>query len=656
MAEPAPARPARLRWSVRHKLLAIALIPMLVILPVFLGATMQQWSRKFDRLLLARVNSDLTVAQQYLGSILETSGERVEMLARSHELFASRDPAALLALWRARLGLDYLYLAGPGGRIVAASPAGAGPGAPHPPPPAEGARNTLEVLSAGQLRAIAPALAARAEMQPPDSPATANETRGLVAQSVVAARMPGGAAPAVLVGGILLNHNLSVIDRINALIYPPGGLPEGSHGTVSLFIDDLRIATNVTVPGGARALGTRASAVVRARVLGQGRVWLDRALVLSDWYVSAYAPLADGAGRPVGMIYVGLLEQPFAQARLRTLGWVLSGFLLVALVTVPLFLGWARGIFRPLERIGATFGRVGAGDLGARTGITRGDDEIAALALALDAVLARLQDDDRRLRAWNEALNQRVDERTAALRRAAGELEAATYQLVQSEKLAALGEISAGIAHEVNNPLAVIQGNLDLMREVLGAAAAPAEPELRLIDEQIQRIAQIVAQLLDFAREPVDEARPATDPGQAVADCAALVAQMLARAGVTLRQDIATTRAAAIGRVALQQVLVNLIVNAVHAMPRGGEIRILARDQARDGVAGVTLEVIDQGGGIPEALLGRLFEPFVTSRAGHGGSGLGLSICRRLVERQGGSIGASSGAGGSSFRIWLPAA
>lgn len=653
MAE--PARP--LSRSVRHKLLAIALLPVLVILPVFLGATMHQWSLKLDRLLLVKVNSDLTVAQQYLGRILETTGERIEMLARSEEFARTADPAALLDSHRHRLGLDYLYLARPDGRVVASSPQGI---RPAPPRDAASARNTLEVFDRDQLRALSPALAARAEMERPGNPAAGRapvETRGMVAQSLVLARLPGSGAEAVLVGGILLNRNLSVIDSINALIYRPESLPEGSHGTTSLFLGDMRIATNVTVPGGVRALGTRASAVVRERVIGQGQVWLDRAQVLDDWYVSAYAPLADGAGRTIGMIYVGILERPFAEARRRTVGWVLVGFLCVALVTVPLFLRWARGIFRPLERIGATFERVRSGDLAARTGISRGDDEIAELALALDGVLAQLQDHDRRMRAWNDELNRRVDERTAALRRAAQQLETATYQLVQSEKLAALGEISAGIAHEVNNPLAVIQGNLDVLREVLGKAAAPAETELRLIDEQVQRISRIVAQLLDFARtDQTAEKHPLSDPGRAVADCVPLVAHMLARSSVSLRRDIRSDRPVRISRIALQQVLVNLIVNAVHAMPRGGEIRILVQDQDRDGAAGVMLQVSDQGEGIPPEVLKRLFEPFVTSRGRSGGTGLGLSICRRLVERQGGSIAASSDAGGSTFRIWLPAA
>ncbi|MDQ7777770.1 MAG: cache domain-containing protein [Paracoccus aminovorans] len=650
----------RWRHSVRYRLLAIALLPVLVILPVFLGITMHQWSLKFDRLLTAKVNSDLTIAQQYLQNILETAGERIEMLARSEEFAHSADLPGLLDVYRVRLGLDYLYLASPAGGMVAASPRGAhplhGPGAA----PARGARNLIEVLDQAELRAISPGLAARAEIVMVDATGQKpqqTETRGMVVQSVVAASQPGTGAPAIMVGGILLNRNLSVIDRINELIYRPDTLPPGAHATVSLFLGDMRISTNVTVAGGARALGTRASAIVRDRVLGQGQVWLARAQVLQDRYISAYAPVEDSARQRIGMIYVGILERPFAEAKRRTVLLVLAAFLLVALVTVPVFLRWTGSIFRPLEKIAETFARLRGGDLSARTGVTRGADEIAGLAMLLDRLLAQLQDRDRQLCAWNDALNLRVEERTAALRQAVRELEAATHQLVQSEKLAALGEISAGIAHEINNPLAVIQGNLDVLREILGPTARPADTELRLIDEQIHRISQIVTRLLDFARmdEP-GEGEPATDPVQAVAECEPLVRHMLARGTVAMRHDLRSTQRVRIGRVALQQVLVNLIANAIHAMPEGGEIRIASRDAAFDGAPGVTLELSDTGTGIPPEILGQIFEPFVTSRGRKGGTGLGLSICRRLVERQGGSITVESDATGSRFRIWLPAA
>ena len=103
----------------------------------------------------------------------------------------------------------------------------------------------------------------------------------------------------------MLNHNLAFIDTINDLVYSAASLPEGSQGTATLFLDDVRISTNVRLFAGTRALGTRVSEAVRQAVLGEGRIWLDRAFVVNDWYVSAYEPVVDTRGRRIGMLYVG---------------------------------------------------------------------------------------------------------------------------------------------------------------------------------------------------------------------------------------------------------------------------------------------------------------------------------------------------------------
>src|SRR5690606_27245055 len=109
------------------------------------------------------------------------------------------------------------------------------------------------------------------------------ETRGMVVHSASPARL-AGSVPAVLVGGILLNQNLVFIDTINDLVYREASLPEGSQGTATLFLEDVRISTNVRLFENRRALGTRVSAAVRQTVLDEGRVWLDSAFVVNDWY------------------------------------------------------------------------------------------------------------------------------------------------------------------------------------------------------------------------------------------------------------------------------------------------------------------------------------------------------------------------------------
>src|SRR5262249_46413130 len=151
-----------------------------------------------------------------------------------------------------------------------------------------------------------------------------------------------------------------------------------------------------------------------------------------------------------------------------------------------------RAIFMPLEKMTGTIAQVEKGDLGARTNLPAANDEIGRVAGHLDTLLGQLQERDRELREWNDELNARVAARTRELEIANMQLEATTKQLIMSEKLAAIGEITAGVAHEINNPIAVLQGNLDVVRNVIGEKVLQVKVEMRLIDEQIHRVSQIV--------------------------------------------------------------------------------------------------------------------------------------------------------------------
>lgn len=665
------ARPTR---SIRYRLLAIALLPTLVILPILLGVTMVRWNAKFDAVLVSKVNGDLTIAHQYLSRILENTGEHITALGRSAEF---RDAVAgqagtvgtlqaLLSNARSSQSLDFLYMADSTGRVIA----WAEPGAPDRvdmswPVLADalGGRTTtaIDIFPASLLAGFSPVLAQRAEFDliatPNAVPTQASQsTNGMVVHSASSVTLADG-GKGVLVGGILLNRNLEFIDTINDLVYREASLPEGSQGTATLFLDDVRVSTNVRLFEGRRALGTRVSAAVRRLVLEQGQVWLDRAFVVNDWYISAYEPIVDSFGKRVGMLYVGFLETPFARSKIASVVAILAAFLAVTLASVPLFLQWARSIFKPLEKMADTITLVEAGNLGARTAISDVGDEISRVAAHLDDLLDRLQARDRELRDWNEELNSRVDIRTRELQETNRRLEAMTKQLVMAEKLAAIGEITAGVAHEINNPIAVIQGNLEVLRAIMGERAGEAETELRLIDEQTERMTQIVTRLLQFAR-PEEYSGTTADslPGDVISDCLPLVRHMVRKNEIMVERHDNASRHAGMNRTELQQVLVNLMVNAIHAMQEGGKLTLSSSDAERDGSPGVSIEVTDTGSGIDPKILDRIFDPFFTTKRG-AGTGLGLSITHMLVSQHGGTITAHSVKGeGTSFRIWLPEA
>lgn len=647
---------ARLLRSVRVRLLLIALLPMLVLLPLLLGATMQRWSGKVDDLLIVKVNGDLTIADQYLARLLELSGERLDALAQSvameRALQAPDDLAALIAVQKQTLGLDFLYVTdgtdAPAGflpadwPVIGAALQGQGKAA-------------VDILSPAAMEALTPGMAARAAVPLVATPNAAptdrlTEDRGMIIHSAAPLRLPDGRA-AALVGGLLLNRNLDFIDTINALVYQSRSLPEGSQGTATLFLDDVRISTNVRLFENVRALGTRVSQAVRARVLGEGQTWLDSAFVVNDWYISAYEPIIDSHGARIGMLYVGFLEAPFRAEKTRSYLIATLVFLAIAALSVPIFLRWAGRIFLPLERMGQTIARVEAGEMDARNRIGAGDDEISRVADHLDGLLDTVQERDRQLRDWNEQLNQKVEERTRDLRDANRRLERTTERLIMSEKLAAVGEITAGVAHEINNPIAVIQGNLDVARMVLGEGAAPVKTEFDLIDDQVYRIGTIVSKLLQFARPgEYSGAANIISPAQVVRDCLVLTRRQIEGAGIEIRTDLATEAQVFMERTELQQVVVNLILNAVHAMPGGGVLSLsVALRQGR-----VEIGVADSGTGMSAEVQRRIFDPFFTTKQAQG-TGLGLSISQTLITRAGGRIGVRSAPGkGSRFVIRLP--
>jgi signal transduction histidine kinase len=330
----------------------------------------------------------------------------------------------------------------------------------------------VQGLSAADLLALAPQLAQRLDIAliPTEgaTPTTrTREDRALVLLATAPVLDAQGTVVAWLRAGVLLNQNLGLIDHINAIVYPEGSLPLGSMGTATLFLDDVRITTNVRLFQEQRAIGTRVSRAVHEAVIGRGETWLDRAFVVNDWYVSGYEPLVDGAGERVGMLYVGFLETPFRLTKygiLAVIGAIFAG----AMVLAAWFsLRWARSIFQPVEAMNRTMQRVEYGEATARVGPVAARDELGALANHLDELLDVIDDKTRTLQRWGEELDAKVAERTQELSQSNASLQQAQAQLVKSEKLAAIGQLTASVAHEINNPIAVIQGNLDLVRELL---------------------------------------------------------------------------------------------------------------------------------------------------------------------------------------------
>ena len=287
-----------------------------------------------------------------------------------------------------------------------------------------------------------------------------------------------------------------------------------------------------------------------------------------------------------------------------------------------------RIISRPLRRLTEAAVDVAGGAYGTQVEL-RSNDEVGLLAASFNEMSRKMAEDIERLRAMSE-------------------------RLVRSEKLAAAGTLAAGVAHEVNNPLASISSLVQILqtRPLGGEHEAETREMLRLVQTQITRISQVLRDMMDFARQ-----RP---PARAPLDLARAVESSLRLAGFDKgfkRLRVETEFDAGAPLVSadadqLQQVFLNLLLNARDAMPGGGAVRV--RTFYDEGAGEVVAEVADTGHGIAPEHVAQVFDPFFTTKAA--GGGLGLAVCYGIVTAHGGRIEVGPGAaGGTAVRVSLPA-
>lgn len=224
-------------------------------------------------------------------------------------------------------------------------------------------------------------------------------------------------------------------------------------------------------------------------------------------------------------------------------------------------------------------------------------------------------------------------------------------QLIQSEKMAAIGQLAAGIAHELRNPLAIVMNALYDVRQVLGTAPPDVLEDLHIAEEEISRAQAIIKNLLEFSRESgVDVER--VDVNDLLTRTVQLMQKYLQNAGVRVTADLGDVPPCAVNANAMRQILLNLITNAVQAMPKGGDLFLRT---GRSNGDRVRLEVRDTGVGIPPAHLHDIFNPFYTTKAPGQGTGLGLSVVHSILQRYRGDIRVTSELGaGTVFTIELP--
>ena len=330
------------------------------------------------------------------------------------------------------------------------------------------------------------------------------------------------------------------------------------------------------------------------------------------------------------------------------------GFVMLVALAVGVFVH--RLIYRPLRDLEAGAQRIAQGNLEKPIPV-RSDDEFGRLAGSFNSMTQALRASQQELQRWNETLERKVEERTRALR-------VAEAEAVRGEKLASVGLLAAGIAHELNNPLTGILTFTSLMRKNLPDGSAEAE-DLDLVIKETRRCAAIIRRLLDFAREKAPEKKFA-DLNRLIEGTVHIVEQPAQLQDIAIRLELDPALPQVwVDTNMIEQVVMNMLVNAQHAIGQKGGITIRTRRAPEPkspavGAAAVPMaeiSIADTGCGIPEKNLKRIFDPFFTSKEVGKGTGLGLSVSHGIVEAHGGLIEVESRVGeGSTFRVYLPLA
>ena len=491
---------------------------------------------------------------------------------------------------------------------------------------------STEVIPADALMKEGEDLAQRARITfiptPKAKPRPENEeTSGMIMKAAAPVLDGTGNVLGVIYGGVLLNRKYEIVDKIKETVYQGEAYKGKDMGTATIFQGDLRISTNVRREDGSRAIGTRVSEEVYDRVLVEGLPWIERAFVVNAWYITAYEPIKNITGDIIGILYVGMLEQKFTDLRRSTM-WVFLGIALAgiaAALLISYFL--ANTILKPINHLVFASERLAQGDLTHRVEL-ESKDEIGELAKTFNFMAESLKDRDERLKKYTQ------------------------QKIMESERLATIGQLAAGVAHELNNPL----GGILIYGHLLLENLPPDDPQRKNLEKivtQATRCKGIVKGLLDFSRQ--------TEPKIELTDCndllkgaLSLIENQAIFQNITVSKHFyASPLRVMVDSGQIQQVFINIIMNAAEAMDGKGDLVIQTKLSDDEGFAEIAFS--DTGCGIPEDQIERLFEPFFTTKEVGRGTGLGLAISFGIIQRHKGTIEVQSTVGeGTTFTVRLP--
>ncbi len=450
------------------------------------------------------------------------------------------------------------------------------------------------------------------------------ETSGMMIKAASPVMDNEGKMLGVLYGGKLLNRNYSIVDKVLNTVFKDEIYKRKNIGTATIFQGDLRISTNVMNNNGTRAVGTRVSKEVNDRVLRDGKSWIGRAYVVNDWYITAYEPIRNIDNEVIGIIYVGILEQKYMDLKWHTLLIFLVITMLGIATSLIIAVILSNGITKPVKQLVFASKKLAKGDLDFKVKYNQ-DDEIGELGKAFNIMASSLKEREDKLKEYTER------------------------EMMRSEKLASLGQLAAGVAHEINNPIAVIMGRAEFLGNEIGDVDPVIKNSISTIEKESEKAASTVQKFLSFARQR-EPKRELVDINNILENSLSLASHRALMEKISVKKVLDKEILKVLGDPhQLEQVFVNIILNALHSMREGGKLSIVSEMKGDI----VEIRFIDTGCGISKQNILTVFDPFFTTKKA--GTGLGLAISKQIMEKHYGTINIESEPDkGTTVRIELP--
>lgn len=492
--------------------------------------------------------------------------------------------------------------------------------------------SSTEVVSVDELRKESPTLAEKAYFKFIYTPKARfrkeeEETSGLMLKAAAPIFDFDNKFVGVVYGGVLLNRNFEIVDKIKETVFQNVMYQGMDIGTATIFLDDLRISTNVKNEDGSRAIGTRIAEDVYNQVVTEEKPWIGRAYVVNNWYITAYEPIRSIGNRIIGILYVGILEQKYTDIQTRTIVIFLGITLMGAIVSMTFSYFISRKISGSINRLVFASREVAHGNLDAKVEI-KANDELHELADSFNSMASALKNRDQQLKDF------------------------ARKKIMESERLAVIGQLAADVAHEINNPLQGIVAFSHLLLEQREGENSTKD-YLKKIVSQANRCTEIIRGLLDFSR-PRKPQKKLSNINHLLHECISLVENQAIFHNIQIVENVEQKLpSVVIDPSQIQQVFMNMIINAAEAMDGDGRLTIHTSFDPTEKC--IEIEFADTGHGISENNLERIFDPFFTTKEMGHGTGLGLAISYGIIKEHQGTISVQSEVGkGTTFIVRLP--